>query len=175
MNTKAFISLLVGVLVLGGSIGGAFVGGMALGESRGEEVARSSSAMEPTSGLPEGFQGQFSQEQLDQLRQRFQDQLGEGAESQGFAGLAGLTGTVEKVEGNTVTVNTAQGPLQATIGADTIIQSFTEGTLADLETGTQVTVTGQRGEDGTVEARSILITPEGAVGFPGGRFFPGGR
>ena len=38
MNTKSFLALLIAVLVLGGSIGGAFVGGMALGKSQVEET-----------------------------------------------------------------------------------------------------------------------------------------
>ena len=173
MNTKAFMLLLVGVLLLGGSIGGAFAGGMVLGKSQGEEAAGSSLPAQPGSGLRQEFQGQLSQEQLDQFRQQFQGQVGQDAGGLGFADRGGLTGTIEKIEGSTLTVNTAQGPLQATIGASTAIQRFAEGTLEDLLAGVQVTVTGQRGEDGTVEATSILITPEGVGGLPG-TFF-GGR
>ncbi len=40
MKTKAFVLLLVGVLVVGGGIGGAFASGMALGKSQGEESAQ---------------------------------------------------------------------------------------------------------------------------------------
>jgi len=183
MNTKAFMLLLVGVLVLGGSIGGAFAGGIALGKSQGETQAQTTlptqSGSQPSSQqqfdeLRQQMQsGQLSPEQLDQFRQEMQDQLGQGADRMGFAGRGGLIGTIENIEGSTLTVNTAQGPLHATIGADTIIQMFSEGALADLETGIQVTVTGQRAEDGTVEATSILITPEGVGGLPG-TFF-GGR
>ena len=190
MNTKAFLLLLVGVLVLGGSIGGAFAGGIVLGKSQGEEAAPTSPYSLPQSDQTQQLPGQLSQEQLeqmrqqmqsgqlspeqlDQFRQQMQDQLGQGAGGMGFAGRGGLTGIIEKIEGSTLTVNTAQGPLQATIGADTTIQMFSQGALADMETGIQVTVTGQRAEDGTVEATSILITPEGVGGFPG-TFF-GGR
>ena len=182
MNTKAFMLLLVGVLVLGGSIGGAFAGGIALGKSQGETQAQTTPPTQPGSQssqqqfdeLRQQMQsGQLSQEQLDQFRQQMQGQLGQGAGGMGFAGRGGLTGTIEKIEGSTLTVNTAQGPLQATIGADTTIQMFSQGALADLETGIQVTVTGQRAEDGTVEATSVLIAPEGVGGLPG-TFF-GGR
>ncbi|MBI2865970.1 MAG: hypothetical protein HYX99_01240, partial [Chloroflexi bacterium] len=38
----------------------------------------------------------------------------------------------------------------------------------DLTVGLRVTVTGQRGEDGTVIARSILVTPEGSDSLFGG-------
>jgi len=171
MNTKAFMLLLVGVLLLGGSIGGAFAGGIALGKSQGEETAQSTSTSGTTSGIGGQFGGELSQQQLDQLRQQFQ---GTSIPGQTLIGRGGLAGTIESVEGNTVTVNTAQGPLQATIGADTTIQTFAEGTLADLQPGLQVTVTGQQAQDGTVQATSILITPEGAIGFPGEGFFPGG-
>ena len=80
----------------------------------------------------------------------------------------GIVGTIKKVEGNVLTVNTQRGPLAATIGTDSTIQKLAEGTLADLQTGAGVTVIGQPGEDGTVEAVSIIITPEGTLGFPTG-------
>ena len=171
MNTKAFVTLLVAVLILGGSLGGAFAGGVVLGKSQGEEVAQTIQPTQPSSSLGQQSPGQLSQEQLDQFRQQFQGQFGQGFEGRGFAGGGGLSGTIEEIQGNTVTVNTSQGPLQATIGTDTTIQMFAEGTLTDLRAGLRVTVIGQRGEDGTVEARSILITPEGGDGlFEGGLF-----
>ena len=187
MNTKAFLVLLVAVLVLGGGIGGAFAGGMALGKSQGEEDSQSTlpAPSTPTSG--QQFSDQSNQDQLSQLRQRFQSgQLSEqdraqllqqfqGQFGQDFGGRGGLTGTIEKIEGSTMTVNTPQGQLQATIAEETTIQRFAEGTLADLLTGVRVTVIGQRGEDGTVEARSILIIPVGEDGFFGGGFFSGDR
>ena len=191
MSTKAFVLLLVGVLVLGGSLGGAFAGGMALGNSQGEAEEESTQPL--SSSLGQQSSGQFSQAQadqfqqrlesgqlstqdMDQLRQQMQGQFGEGAAGgMGLLGQGGLAGTIEAIEGGTLTVNTAQGPLRATIGADTIIQQFTVGALADLLEGMQVTVTGQRAEDGTVEATSVLVVPEGEAGFPGGRFFPRDR
>ncbi len=101
---------------------------------------------------------------MDQFRQQFQGQFGHGG-LQRFAGGGGLSGTIEEIQGNMLIVNTPQGSLQATIGADTTIQMFAEGTLADLQTGLRVTVIGERGEDGTVQASSILLTPEGAGDF----------
>ena len=79
-----------------------------------------------------------------------------------------MTGTIERVEGNFVTLNTPQGPLKVTIGEDTAIQMFAEGTLSDLLMGARITVTGELGEDGTVVATSILLVPEGGDGFSGG-------
>lgn len=193
MNTKSFVTLVIAILVLGGSLGGAFVGGIALGKNQEDDVALNSASTQLPSGTDQQALGQLTQEQLDQFRQQiqsgefdpenrdqfrrqFQDQFGQGGPGGlGFGGAGGLTGTIEGIEGDTITINTAQGPLLATISTDTTIQIITEGTLTDLENGTQVTVRGQRGEDGTVEATSIIITPEGLGGLFGGPLFEGQR
>lgn len=186
MNTKSFVPLLIAVLVLGGSLGGAFVGGIALGKSQTEGTPSSGAPLSSTDSTSRQTD-QLSQEQLDeirqriqsgefdpgardQLRQQFQGQFDRGAGPGGFSG-GGLTGTIEEIQGNTVTVNTPRGPLQASIGADTTIQVFTDGTLADLLIGMRVTVIGQPGEDGTVQATSIVLVPEGSTGFLGGDSF----
>ncbi len=166
MTTKAFVALLVAVLVLGGSLGGAFAGGVALGKSQGKAAAVTTQTTQSTTGGTQQTQGQgqFTQEQIQQFRQQFQGQGGTG--TTGLRG--GLTGTIEKVDANTITVNTAQGPLQATIGASTTIGKVGVGTVADLASGAQVTVVGQRGQDGTVTAQSIIITPAGMQNPLGG-------
>ena len=181
MSTNPFLLFLVAILVLGGSLGGAFVGGIAVGKSQdeGEAVAQSSLPPQPTSATGQGFTGDLTPDQLSQLRQQFQEQLGGGGGGFGGGGGGGrlggrggggLTGPIETIEGNTLTIDTPQGPLQATIGADTTIQTFTQGALEDLRTGLRVTVVGAPGEDGTVQAIFILITPEGSDGLFAGGF-----
>ena len=132
--------------------------------------------------------GDLSQEELARLREAFtsggtgQPDLGQAPrQGQGGAfggaggrGFAGRTGAIEQVEGNTLTVSTEEGTLQAIIGADTTIQLFTEATLAELTEGMRVTVVGQPGEDGTVQALSIIVVPEGQEGLFGGGFTPRG-
>ena len=120
--TKQFMLSLVFVLALGIGLGGAFSGGVAFGKSQGEEAALT--------------------QQPPLLQQQSESEFGHG----------GLTGVIEKVEGNIVTVNTSQGPLIATLVADTTIGRFTEGTSADLQTGMQVTIVGQIGADNGVKA-----------------------
>ena len=182
MNTKPFLLFLVVVLVLGGTLGGAFVGGVAVGKSQGEDEEATPigrSALSPsTSG--QGFNGEITPDQLSQLRQQL-GRDGGGFRIGGFGGggrpggRSGLTGPIESIEGNTVTIDTPQGSLQATIGADTTIQIFAQGTLEDLQAGLRVTVVGAPGEDGTVQASSILITPEGNDGSFGGGLISGDR
>ena len=198
--SKPFVLLLTIVLVLGGSLGGAFAGGVALGKSRAEDTGGTSftaafglDSQQPSAplGLPQrdqlrqGIQsGNFGQQDLEQLRQRFgsgelgqqdRDQLRrqfqEGtspfADGRGFPGRAGRTGTIEKVDNGTLTLETADGPIQVSIPSETPIRIFSEAVLADLEAGLRVTVIGQQAEDGTVAATSILVIPEGLEGsFP---------
>ena len=199
MSTKAFVWLLVGFLAVGGSLGGAFAGGVVLGKSQGDEADGNGVSSELPSSLgqqastqPDApsldqlrhrFQsGDITPEEAAQFRQQFQGQFGGGGTGGGgglggggrrFGGGAVMTGTIEAIVGNIVTLNTTQGPLEATIGEDTAIQMFAEGTLSDLLTGARITVTGERGEDGTVVATSILLVPEGGDGFIGGGGFGG--
>ena len=85
--TKPFLFILAITLILGGSIGGAFVGGVALGKTQGEDSVASVSAAtggqdsqlnQAGLGLPrrgqlqQGTQpGGLSQQDLAELRQRF--------------------------------------------------------------------------------------------------------
>ena len=198
MSTKAFMTLLIAVVLLGAGLGGAFAGGIALGKSQGDgetpstvlsttppgsgQQAPSDTGVQSLDQLRQRLQsGEITQEELAEFRQQFQGQGGSAAGGGGFAGGGGLfggrgggggglVGTIEKVEGNVVTVTTQQGPLIATIGTDSTIQVFAEGTLDDIQAGASVTIIGQPGEDGTVNAVSITINPEGTLGFPTGGF-----
>jgi len=133
--TKSFMLLLAVALALGGAFGAVFAGGVAFGKTQGGEIS-----------LPQ---------EASPLREQFQDQSHRG----------GLTGVIEKMDGNIVTVKTSQGSLSATIGEDTTIRRFAEGTPSDLQPGKRVTLVGQPGVDGTVEVRSVLLIPEDAYGF----------
>lgn len=176
MNNRPFILLVVAVLVLGGGLGGAFAGGVAVGKGQ-EEVAPTNTTLQ----LPSD-PSQLSQEQLQQFRDQFQGQFGGGGGfrgGDGFGGRSGLggglTGTIESIDGAVITVNTAQGLLTATLSGDTTVQKFVEGAAVDLVPGMQVTVIGQRADDGTVEATTVLITPEGAGSTFSGSFFGQGQ
>jgi hypothetical protein len=133
--------------------------------------------------LREQFQsGDLSQEDLARLRHQF----GAGGAGGGFGGSGGfagrfgggsggLTGTVEAVEGDKITVNTAQGPLEVTIGPETVIQrnEVVTMTLNEVVEGLRIRVGGERNDAGVLEAATIFVVPEGDGGFGGGGF--GGR
>ena len=222
MNTKTFLVILVLVMVLGGGIGGAFAGGVALGKTQSEEsVATGLTATgglesrlgQAGLGLPQqdqlrqGIQsgdltqqdlaqlreriasGELSQQEIERLREGFrsggvgQQDLGQASRQfqggapggTGSRGFPGRTGAIEQIEGNTLTINTEEGTVQASIGADTTIRRFTEANLADLAEGMRITLIAQPREDGTVQAVSIIVVPDDQEGFFGGGFTPNGR
>lgn len=174
---KGFLVLLMGALVLGGGLGGAFAGGVALGKSQGNGLATGGSPSPIASRVGQEAPGQSDQALQDRFQRRSQPggldrqgrdrprqesagQRGATAGGHGFSHRAGLMGIVEKVEDSTVMVNTPRGRLQATVGADTSIRRLAQGSVADLPTGAWVKVAGQRVGDGAVEARWILVIPE---------------
>lgn len=167
-----------------------------VGGVRGEDgtfLAQTIAVVPESQQGPGGFGGgQLSQEDLTQFRQQFQGQFGQergaisggvggrgafGGRTAGGSGSGGLSGTIESVDGNTIMVNTDQGSLPVAVGEDTTIQKTVEVTLADLTEGTRVSIVGARNESGDVEARAIIVIPEGQEdGFLGGfgRWFRGG-
>ena len=194
MSNKGFTMLVVGVLVLGVGIGGSFLAGTVVGggteDVAAAEVAPASNAADTFAQLREQVQsGQVSQEDLAELRQQFQGEAGAGRLGGGaFGGTTGaggdfvrpggadaaLFGTVGAVDGNVVTLDTPQGQLQVTVNSATAITQTVDAAVGDLAEGMQLTVNGERAEDGSVEATVIRVIPAGDGGFGGGGFVRGG-
>ena len=86
-----------------------------------------------------------------------------------------LFGTIDTVNGSVLTIETQQGPLPVTIDEDTNIIQTTQGTVADLEPGMQVSVNGVTDDSGVIDARLVNVTPEGLEGVGGFGGFGGGR
>ena len=74
----------------------------------------------------------------------------------------GASGTLSKIDGNTLTLTNSQGTATLLIIADnTTIQNFTAGTPADLHEGQILNVMGPQDAGGNVAATSIIIQPPG--------------
>jgi hypothetical protein len=98
-----------------------------------------------------------------------------GAAGQGGTAGArrGVTGTVQKVDGNTLTVTSAQGEtVTVQITGSTPIEKTVAGSTSDLTVGANVLVIGTRSGN-NVAATAIQLT-DGAAGL-GGLFGGGGR
>ena len=210
---KAFSLFLMVTLILGGSLGGAFAGGVALGKTQGDESSEARGARgrsgefgeNRTQGVgpgagpggprqrggqsagPGGGGGQrgdqgagtgrdgqqrFGQGGSDSRgprpdgdgRQGFDSWggPGEGREGGERRGRRGAGGTIESVEGNTLTIATPRGPVMVTTDDETTLRKVVDGSKQDLKQGVQIRVTGSRDEEGTVKATSITLVPEGA-------------
>ncbi len=107
-----------------------------------------------------------------------QGALGAAQGGQGAGVARPLLGTIEGIADSGFTLETQQGPLPIAMNEETVIIQTSQGTLADLEAGMQVRVTGVEGDDGTIDARLVAVTPEGLEDIPGfgaGRAFGAGR
>ena len=92
--------------------------------------------------------------------------FGGGGRQGGGAGANVVTGTIASVSGGTLMIDTAEGPAEVALGDDTpvlITRSFADA-AGDLSQGTEITVVGQRTDDGGLQA--IAVTT-GALGAPG--------
>ena len=118
--------------------------------------------------------GEATPEELVQLRQQLLGQQDFGGGRGRITGRGGLTGTIERVDGDSVTVNTVQGVLRVTIGSDTTVQTTVELLPEELEEGSRVAINSARDGDGVLQATTIVLIPEGTDGFGGGGF-PGGN
>jgi len=80
-----------------------------------------------------------------------------GGQTQGFFGGRGTTGQVKTIEGNVMTVSTAQDVTTVNLSEATQIQKSVSGTTADLQPGTRVLINGQRDNNGSITADRITI------------------
>ena len=135
MKPKSFVTLLAVAVILGSIIGGALSGGIAIGKSQGSQTVQDSSTTgQGNVQLPGNYTGIPS-------------------------GIGATVGTVEKVEGNVVTLSTREGTtVLVNIGSSTSIQKTVEGSLEDISLGDNIAVSGDKNEDGSIEARNITIT-----------------
>ena len=135
------------VLLVGG---GSFYGGMVFERSRQTNLQAqffggrgfSDSGQLPFAGTPPaGF-----------------DQSGNPDAAGGQIGPGrGASGTVESLEGDTLTLNTAQDQTTVLLTDQTVINRFVAGERGDLQPGAQVTVLGERDDSGRITATTIQI------------------
>jgi hypothetical protein len=76
----------------------------------------------------------------------------------GQGGLGrGASGTVESLEGDTLTLSTAQDQTTVLLTDQTVINRFVAVERGDLQPGAQVTVLGERDDSGRITATTIQI------------------
>lgn len=187
MSTKGFLLLLATVIVIGGSIGGAFSGGLALGRSQNDAADPIATLLEQRFGGGQAQGGQFG------------GPLSEGSSTGGGAfsgpgesgspplgpGPSGVTtnvtrnafnGTVSSLEGSLLTVTAGDNENQVDLNGNAAIQVFGLGTSEDISQGDRVLViaAGDTTSGGQVDAISVTVNPPEGGAFGGTRVFGGG-
>jgi len=71
-------------------------------------------------------------------------------------------GTIEEVGDDTLVITTEEDTIQIETTDTTLIHKYAIVTIADLEAGERVVVSGTRKEDGSYAARSIQVLPRQA-------------
>jgi hypothetical protein len=145
MGKKILTLLGVVVLVLGVA-GGSFYGGMLYQQS--QAAGAQARFFADRGGAPPG------------------DVAG-GTQGGNFPGGQGGTGSlagqaafgeIKSIDGDTLTLSTAQSEVKVTLTDATAIQKMVSGAPGDLQVGARITVRGERDASGNVTASNIQIT-----------------
>lgn len=154
---KVTLGLIGAVLLAGG-----FVGGIAVGKHSSSSSSAKTNTAAGTNRARGGFSGGYG---------GFGG--GTGGATGGTGGTGGtrggaVTGTVSAVSGTTITITDSTGKsVTVDTSPQTTVTIGKTGTVADLTTGSQVTVLGTPDSSGTITARSVV---SGITGFGfGGR------
>ena len=149
-----FTIWLIAAVLIGGAIGGVFIGGITLGKNQGrEEVTQE---MQSRTGQFSSF---FSQDNTQSGTTDQQSSLTPPTGTGMPFGRGGTMGTVEKIEGGVITVKTFSGTVNVITSSDTTVQQMGAASLSDIKTGDNISVSGESQDDGSVKATSIFITP----------------
>lgn len=140
-NVKnVLIAVIITVIVVGG---GSFYGGMKYGQSKAAAAQTQQLAARQQGA---GANGAF------------------GARRNGGATGSFVNGSILSKDDKSVTIQLQGGGSKIVLlSGSTTIGKSTDGTVADLEVGKTVTITGSANSDGSMTAQSIQIRPVGAA------------
>ena len=144
------VLIIVGVIILAAALSaGSFYGGMTYERSQASNIRNqflqarglSGGGFDNNGGSNNGRQnGGFA-----------------GGQRGGFFGGGGVTGQVKSLDGNTLSLSTAQNVTTVNLTDSTVIEKPSQGTTSDLQAGVRVVVTGQPDSNGVITASQITI------------------
>lgn len=148
MSTKIIIPVLIVLVAVGG---GAFYGGTVYAKSKGDARATGRGAAAFAGGA-------------------FAGRGGAGGAGGARTGGGFTTGEVLSKDATSITLKLPDGGSKNIfLSASTTVNMMAAGSLDDVKTGTNVSITGAANQDGSVTASAIQIRPAGA---PAARQFP---
>ena len=113
--------------------------------------------------------GQFPGGQLPGSAPGFQGADGQGnGMVGGIRGAGGIFGQVKTIEGNLLTISTAEDVTNVSLSPDTQIEKNTLVTLSlgDLQPGMRVMIIGEKDSDGNVTASQVMIVNDTPMDRP---------
>ena len=156
------ILMIVGVIIVAALIaGGSFWGGMAYQSNQASQIRTN-------------FTNARGQANLGQLPGTETGLPAGGAANGQFPGGfgGGTIGTVKSIDGNVLTISTAQDVTTVNLSDSTQIEKSDTGSTADLQPGTRVTVSGQTDSSGSITANRITILNTDPANLPPGAGSP---
>jgi hypothetical protein len=158
---KKILLIIAGVVLVGLIAAGSFWGGMKYQSSQTSQ-ARDRFIQMRGEGVP--GQMPFDAQNLPEGAVPFS-----GTQGGGFGG--GTIGTIKTIDGNMLTISTAEDVTTVNLSDDTLIQQMQSISLADLAVGMRVRISGERDKDGNLTAVQIMIInddlPGAANPYPG--------
>ncbi len=147
--------IIIGLVILAGLIAaGSFWGGMTYQTKQADQIRT-----------------QFMNARgiMDQGQNNFTPPSGAGQFQSGAAGFAGrgTSGQVKSVEGNVLTLSTAQNVTTVNLSDSTKIEKTVTGAISDLQPGMRVMVTGEKDSNGNITASQVAILSDSFPGAPG--------
>jgi hypothetical protein len=155
------ILLIVGIVILAAAAAaGGFYGGVQFQSGKADQAQANF----------ERARGEFSPGQAPNGMDNFPGGAGP-AGGQAFGMRGGISGQIKSVDGNTLTISTAEDVTTVNLSAATQIQEtrVVELSLSDLQPGVRVMVSGEKDENGVVAATQIIIL---ANNLPGSSPYP---
>lgn len=147
------VKIIIAIVVMLAVAGGSFYGGTLYGKNQAQAsfvTARGRGGAFPggMGGVVIGGAPAGAQQQTDQ-----------------FVGGA-LFGQIKEIGDDAMVIHDANGkPVQIKVTDTTLIEKQASVTLSDLAVGETVIVSGSRGEDGSITARSVQVAPAGRFGM----------
>jgi hypothetical protein len=156
------VKIVLGVVLVLAIAAGSFYGGMLYGQNQAEAQPQAQAGL----AVPEGMVVRGSGDP---------GQVPPGGAPGGNRRQGGmLVGEITVIGDGVLTLEDESGEeVQVYVTDTTLIQKQADVTIADLEEGETVFVSGSRGDDGSVTARMVQVTSGEGFGMPGG--LPPGR
>jgi hypothetical protein len=80
-----------------------------------------------------------------------------------FRNGGGTIGQIKSIDGEVITLSTAENVTTINLTADTVIRQTVTASLTDLQPGMRVTVIGEKDNDGNITATQIQVVDESMI------------